>query len=305
MAKKKIGLIGTITHDRITFASGDPLEGLGGVLYQAGVLSGLDIPTILYTNLGQELEGEAMRLLENWLTLQTTGVRLVPGPGNRVHLHYPDQGERVEVLEHVVPPLDPGPVLADVPELAGLIAVLNSGYDVTLPDWRTLVDTMQAPVWLDIHSLALSRSLNAPRTYRALPEWKDWAAGITYLQANAIEIACMLGDPHQPCTASDQDELGHTAFGLGVSAVFVTAGQKGVRILTPERSWWVGTHSADNVADTTGCGDVFCAGTMAKLTDGYDLDSAARFGVQLATAAVEVAGIPGTYSLAKSWETRK
>ncbi len=297
---KSIGLIGTITHDLITFTTGTPLEGLGGILYQAAVLCGLDKTTILYSNLGQDLESEVMGLINNWPALETSALHIVPGTGNRVHLHYPDHGERGEVLEAVVPPLDPKPVLADRSRLDFLITVLNSGFDVDLDAWRSLVQSTEYPVWLDIHSLVLSRNLRSPRTYRPLPEWKDWAADITYLQANSIEIACLLGDPYKPCTEADQDDLGHAAFDIGVEAVFVTSGQKGVRILTPEGSWWIGTVSADKVEDTTGCGDVFCGGTVAKLAEGNDLNTAATFGVKLATAAVEVAGIANTYKLVNS-----
>jgi sugar/nucleoside kinase (ribokinase family) len=199
--------------------------------------------------------------------------------------------------------LDPEPILADPARLGFLIAVLNSGFDIDLAAWRKLVTSVECPIWLDIHSLALSRALKSPRTYQPLPEWKEWAADVTYLQANAIEIACMLGDPHKPCTEADQEELGRAAFALGVKALFVTAGQKGVRILTPEHSWWVSTQSVDTVADTTGCGDVFCAGTVAKLVGGYDLKAAAAFGVKLATAAVEIAGIAETFRLANAWRS--
>lgn len=300
---KNIGLIGTVTYDRITFMSGAPLQGLGGVLYQAAVLSGLEKRTVLYTNLGQELEPEVTALIQDWTSLELGAVRIVVGPGNQVHLHYPEQGERVEVLESVVPPLNPEPVMADRARLDFLVAVLNSGFDIELTSWKKLTFPAEFPIWLDIHSLALSPILKSPRHYRPLPEWKSWVAGITYLQANTIEIACMLGDPRKPCTEADQEELGEAAFALGVKALFVTAGQKGVRVLTPDRSWWVSTQSADAVADTTGCGDVFCAGTVAKLSEGSDLHSAAAFGVRLATAAVEIAGIGDTFRLASSWKS--
>jgi len=295
--------MGTITHDRITVASGNPMEGLGGILYQAAVLSGLGIKTSLYTNLGSDLEPEVRALIDTWPTLETQSVQTVPGPGNRVRLHYPEQGEREEVLETVVPPLKPEPVLADCPHLDILITVLNSGFDITLRDWRSIVAVADIPVWLDIHSLALSRTLGTPRSYRPLPEWTDWAAGVTYLQANAVEIACMLGVPDKACTEADQDDLADTAFDIGVKAVLVTSGKRGVRVLTPEKCWWIRAQDVDRVADTTGCGDVFCAGTVAKLAEGFDLNSAAVFGADLATAAVGIAGIEATYRLARSWKS--
>jgi len=86
--KTAVGLIGTITHDTITFASHQSYQGLGGVLYQAGVLCGLGMDVILYTNLGQDLVSDVDKIVGNWPTLRRHGICHVPGSGNQVHLHF-------------------------------------------------------------------------------------------------------------------------------------------------------------------------------------------------------------------------
>ncbi len=90
------GLIGTITHDVITFDSGRSIKGIGGILYQAAVLCGLREDVFLYTNLGEELAADVEEKIRSWSTLRRDGINRVPGPGNQVHLHYPERGERIE-----------------------------------------------------------------------------------------------------------------------------------------------------------------------------------------------------------------
>jgi len=293
------GLIGTITYDEISFESGQRISGLGGVLYQASVLCGLGKKVFLHTHLGEELVKDVTQLVKEWSTLQKKGVRRVPGPGNRVHLHYPEKGERVEVLESVVPPLDPGPIIEDLPELGMLILVINSGYDIQLSHWRDIVESASCPIWIDVHSLSLSRGLNVPRKYIPLGEWKQWAKGVSFLQANVKEVASMLSAPDDVPSEADLSRFGEKAFELGVKAVFVTLGKEGVLVLKRERSLKIAGLQAGRVVDTTGCGDVFCGGAVVKLASGKDPFDAARYGLELATQAVEVKGIEETFRIAR------
>ncbi len=295
------GLIGTITYDEITFESGQRISGLGGVLYQASVLCGLGRDAFLYTNLGEELAGDVNKLVRKWPTLQKKGMRRVPGPGNRVHLHYPEKGERVEVLKSVVPPLDSGPVIEDLSRLGMLILVINSGYDLQLSHWRDIVESASCPIWIDVHSLFLSKEINSPRKYMPLGEWKEWVEGVNFLQANLKEVASMLGTPEDVPSESDLSRFGEKAFELGVEAVFVTLGKEGVLVLKRDRSLKISALQAGTVIDTTGCGDVFCGGAVVKLAMGKDPFDAARFGLELATQAVEIKGIAETFKLVKEY----
>lgn len=295
------GLIGTITYDEITFESGQRISGLGGVLYQASVLCGLGKELFLHTNLGEELVEDVNKSVKEWSTLQKKGMRRIPGFGNRVHLHYPEKGERVEVLESVVPPLDPGPIIEDLHELGMLILVINSGYDLQLSHWRDIVQSASCPIWVDVHSLFLSKELNVPRKYLPMGGWEEWVEGVSFLQANVKEVASMLGTPDDVPSETDLFRFGEKAFELGVKAAFVTLGKEGVLILKQGQSLKIAALQAGTVVDTTGCGDVFCGGAVVKLALGKDPFDAARFGLELATQAVEVKGIEETFRLVKEY----
>lgn len=297
---EKFGLIGTITNDVITCATGRVFRGLGGILYQAAALCGLGRDVFLYTCLGKELCPEVNEIIAQWPTCRTHGIRVVASPGNSVFLHYPEKGERIEVLESHVPPLKPQRIIEELPQLSMLILAINSGFDIALADWRKIVRRAQCPIWFDVHSLALSLNLHTPRSYRPLPEWKDWAEGVTYLQANLKEVASMLGNPAKRPSWDGLHRFGRSAFNMGTEAVFITLGKEGILALTPERSEKIGAPSVRPVVDTTGCGDVFCAAAAAKLADGEDPMAAATFGLKLASEAARVSGIEETYTLVRS-----
>lgn len=294
-----LGLIGTITSDEISFDSGQTIKGLGGVLYQAAVLCGLGKQVHLYTNLGEKLIQDVEKIVEKWPSLRREGICRVPGAGNQVHLHYPEKGERVETLRSVVPPLGPRQVIEDMRKLGMLILIINSGFDIELSDWRKIVAAAKIPVWLDVHSLPLSRELNVPRNYLPLTEWKEWIEGVSFIQVNEKELSSMLGDPDKRYSEDDALAFGKEAFSLGAKAVFVTLGKEGVLVITPEESKRIRSPEAKSVVDTTGCGDVFCGGAVVKLAEGQDPFTAASCGLELATEAVSIKGIEETYMLAR------
>jgi hypothetical protein len=298
---KKFGLIGSITYDEITYASGELITGLGGVLYQAAVLCGLGEEVLLHAHLGEEVADKMEKTVENWTTLHKEGILSVSGQGNQVHLHYPKEGERIETLKAVVDPLDPNPILNDLDQMTMLILVINSGLDIQLLDWQKIVRAASCPVWVDIHSLFLTKWLGVPRKYSYLPEWKDWVEGISYLQANVKEVASMLGHPQTLPSEAELIQFGETVFDLRVKLVFLTLGKEGVLVLKPGESLKVAADQAESVVDTTGCGDVFCGGTVVKLASGEDAFDAARFGVELATKAAGVKGVAETFKLASEY----
>jgi sugar/nucleoside kinase (ribokinase family) len=293
------GLIGTITSDTITYDDGRFLKGLGGILYQAAALCGLAEEVLIYSNCGQKLKSEVRPFIEAWSTLYTNGLEFVPGPGNKVFLRYSEHlKEREEILESVVPSLDPAKALGDLAQIEMLLMVVNSGFDITLSDWRKIADSAGCPIWLDIHSLALAKHLHKHREYVSLDDWKEWVKGVAFLQANRQEVACMLGHPQEWPEESEIAAFVKDAFKIGVRAVFVTMGKEGVLVSTPAGSRKMRAPRAKTVVDTTGCGDVFCAGTMHRLAKGASIAEAASFGIHLASQAVSLAGVAQTYDLA-------
>ena len=298
--RRRFALLGTITHDVITLASGRVLSGEGGILYQAAGLCGLGQDVTPYTHVGRDIFTRVKPVIDHWPTCDSSRIRVVPGPGNNVFLHYPEEGERVEVLESHVPPLRPDRLLEELPGFSFLILVINSGFDISLRDWRRIVRRAECPIWFDIHSLALTLELHRARRYRPLPEWRDWAEGTTYLQANLIEVASMLGEPERPPSHDRLGRFGEQALELGIQAAFITLGAEGVLVMLPGHVRRIVSAEARNVVDTTGCGDIFCAGAAALLAAGADPVEAAAFGAELASEAAGVSGIEQTYSLGRN-----
>jgi sugar/nucleoside kinase (ribokinase family) len=296
----RFALLGTITHDVITQASGRVLSGEGGILYQAAGLCGLGRDVSLYTHVGRDSFLRVGPLLESWPTCNFSRIRVFAGPGNSVFLHYPEKGERVEVLEAHVPPLRPENLIQDLPSIDFLILVINSGFDISLRDWRRIVCRAECPIWFDVHSLVLTLELHSARRYRPLPEWKEWAKGTTYLQANLKEVASMLGEPERTPSQDRLSRFGEQAFELGIQAVFITLGADGVRVFMPGRTKMVAAARAARVVDTTGCGDIFCSGAAALLAAGSDPVEAAAFGSELASEAAGVSGVEATYTLVRN-----
>lgn len=295
--KKKIGLVGTITSDNITFEEGRILEGLGGILYQAAVLCGLGKEVSLFTNLGEELVQDVDKVIQKWPSLEISGIIHVPGPGNRVNLHYPKKGERIEILESVVPPLDPVFLISTLPQFDFLVSVFNSGFDVKLENWREIVKKTKCPIWLDIHSLVLEKKFNYPRKYISFSVWKEWVSGVTFLQANKKEVASMLGYPERTPTRVELEKFGKMALDMGVEAVFITLGKDGLLVLSSSGRKGISAGGGKKIMDTTGCGDVFCGAAAAKLVEGTEIVEAVEFASNLATRAAGVAGIRETYDL--------
>jgi sugar/nucleoside kinase (ribokinase family) len=157
---------------------------------------------------------------------------------------------------------------------------------------------------LDFHSLVLSKELGTPRKYLSKLPWENWASGVTYIQVNRAELGCLLGRVGEGLSEKEMELFGQSAFNLGVQAVFITMGRDGVWVLTPGHTRIIVPSHAENVEDTTGCGDVFCAMTVKNLVEGADLFSAAKAGVELATRGTAAKGVEEIFELV-CWTIRR
>jgi sugar/nucleoside kinase (ribokinase family) len=121
---------------------------------------------------------------------------------------------------------------------------------------------------------------------------------VTFLQANIQEAGCMLGDPVGIPSEEELAELAQGAFDEGVRAVFLTMGTSGVLVAEIGKTTRIIPSDAGRALDTTGCGDVFGAATIAGLGRGRSPFDAATFGAALASRAASVSGIRETYEMA-------
>ncbi|RLE05201.1 MAG: hypothetical protein DRJ06_09290 [Candidatus Aminicenantes bacterium] len=306
MDKKKdltprIILLGSITEDIIDLPEGTTFRSLGGILYQASVFCAFKKPVGLWAHLGKNLVNEFRRLTSGWRSLSRAAVKVVSWPGNRVHLYYPPRGEREEILENVVPPLNLKNLARRFSAGDFIMAVINSGFDFRREDWQWLVKRIDCPTWLDIHSLVLEQILGQPRRYRSLPDWPDWARGVTFLQANQQELACLLGNPQEKPTLRQMIDFSQQAASFGVEAVVVTLGRAGVFLGEGNKGEILAPPVAVEPVDTTGCGDVLAAATVIGLKEGQPIRDALRQGMELAVVAAQVKGVEAIFQELKNY----
>ncbi len=88
--------------------------------------------------------------------------------------------------------------------------------------------------------------------------------------------------------ASSVGEASRALYELGAGAVLVTTGADGMTGIDSEGEFTLPAHKVE-VVDSTGCGDAFAAGVIARTLAGYSVRDAARYGI--AAAALTLGGL--------------
>ncbi|MFI6739848.1 carbohydrate kinase family protein [Nonomuraea sp. NPDC050451] len=155
--------------------------------------------------------------------------------------------------------------------LRGVRAIHLGGMDVTFglgdPTFFALLDEVRASgtiITMDLLS-EMPDLLGMARAF--LPH-------VDYVLPNESQALLMTG-------ASDVHEAARALLADGPRGVLVTLGAAGSLVVTPEGAETVPALKVD-VADTTGCGDAYCAGFLTGLLHGQDVLTAARWGTAAA-----------------------
>lgn len=294
--KGRFGLIGTITWDKIHSASGKRWQAPGGILYQAACLCALGAEVILMSQVGEELWPKIRKIIAVWPGLKLDGLKIIRGPGNVVELDYPAKGERREKLKWAAPPLSLSQIWPLLEKIDFLMMVFNSGFDLDFYAWRQIVQKRSFSLWLDIHSLVLSPNFGR-RKYESLVSWPAWVEGVDYLQVNEREAGCLLGFPERKLTLDDLNSLADQSLPLGLKALFITLGKKGVFVATPDNREIITVEEKKRIVDPTGCGDCLAAACCWQLSQGKSVPEAVRFGVSVAGHLVSTRGIASAFRL--------
>ncbi|MFI7227305.1 carbohydrate kinase family protein [Nonomuraea angiospora] len=155
--------------------------------------------------------------------------------------------------------------------LRGVRAIHLGGMDVTFglgdPAFFALLDEVRASgtiITMDLLS-EMPDLLGMARAF--LPH-------VDYVLPNELQALLMTG-------ASDVGEAARALLADGPRGVLVTLGAAGSLVVTPEGAEAVPALKVD-VADTTGCGDAYCAGFLTGLLHGQDVLTSARWGTAAA-----------------------
>lgn len=292
---KRLGVIGTLVWDEIHGRSaGAGVEHeWGGVAYAlAGLDAALDdgweiVPLI---KVGRDRAADARPLLSG-LTHRAPDARFVETDAAtaRVTLYYDRGDRRCGGREGGTAPwtwAELGPMVGD---LDALHVNFTTGGELALETAFLLRAGFRGPIYADLHSLVVADAA-APRA----PGTPNWFRCFDAVQVNEEEMLRMHPDPMAMAA--------HVMAG-GASLLLVTVGARGaIYVAAPGFDGWQDAPAsmlqernpagavrtalvpapAADVADTTGCGDVFGAACMARLLAGAPLESAVREGNRLA-----------------------
>jgi hypothetical protein len=305
---RRLGVLGTLVLDTIhrpAAEGGDspmPLTDWGGIAYSLSTLEsaapeGWEVFPIV--KVGADLRLEADRFFDGLeRVVSWEGVVTDRAPNNRVDLYYRSGPRRCEKLTGGVP----GWTWDELEPLAGscdaLIINFIAGWEVDLTTACRLRTEHPGMLYADIHSLLLAVGDEGVRVLKPLPEWPEWRRCFDIVQMNDEELAALAGDRRLEVETAQQ------AVRDGPRVLYVTRGTEGVSWFErggegadPTGPIEKGHASADVVAielaDPTGCGDVWGAACAAALLEGKGTAAAARRANRLAGAAARHRGTAG------------
>ena len=293
----KIAVIGTLCWDKIICPDQGVFESFGGIAYTVLTLASLlesKAEIIPVCNVGKDRFEEAVNLFKKNPGLNLAGLAPVEQKNNSVKLTYYDTQNREEILEGRVPSLKFEQVQLFLSSDYFLVNFI-SGWDLEYEALANLKKNTQAKIYIDLHSLTLGIDQGGKRFRRKPERWEEIAACADYLQLNQPELETILGSKVNPegiRTASRK------LMELGPEIVIITLSERGCQLTyrTKEnetKSKEIESKPASPVADTTGCGDVFGAGFLAKLIATRDPLQAADFANYVAGLKAAFPGFEG------------
>jgi hypothetical protein len=292
---KNIVVIGHLVWDRINYSDGRSVETFGGIAYNLAALASAIRPTttiypICY--LGKNLELKTSQFWKKFGNINWACAKTLP-QNQEIHvLTYDNTGYRKEDNKYLFPRLTKS-LFKGCPKID--IALVNYiGGDEFPPErLRWLKNEYKPIIYLDFHSLALSRVSQDRRHFRCHPHWRKYTSQADIVQMNVYELKTLF-----PQLINEPASIFNSAVKVletGPEVVIVTrenedlvvVWRKGSRIL--KRSFTIPKVSM--CVDSTGCGDTFAAGFVSSLVQGEGIDACCLKGLALASRKIAFSGL--------------
>lgn len=279
----------------------EPVEEWGGIAYalaaaSASLPAGWSVFPIV--KVGADLRERADRFFASLPRVDSLdGIQTVPEANNRVELFYHTAGRRCEKLTGGVPGWQADDILPLVRSCDALYVNFIAGWELDLGGAAALRGAVPGPLYCDIHSLMLGVGSDGMRRLRPLEQWRRWLASFDVVQLNEDELVMLADGREDPWTVASD------VLGPDTHALLVTLGERGAAWAST-RDFWAGgsaallrarpaageltsvggtllsgrleAESVVDVADPTGCGDVWGATCFSALLGGDTLEQAMR-----------------------------
>ena len=300
----KYTLIGTILLDRIINVDGTQSDGFGGLMYAINAFRAAcneEDEIIPVSRIGNDAYKKVKEYFKDDPNVNLDGLQYVNAPNNSVNLIYRDKNERTEYSLNPMEPL----AFKNVKDFLNTdIVIVNfiSGWDISYEAFREIRQSYSGPIYMDIHSLTLSRKENGERVHKQVNDIDRWIDGIDFIQSNQEELKRI----------SPFDDLGTFCKSFNSSERMIynlTKGEDG-----SETSLCNDNHLeiingqpcvAVDVVDPTGCGDAFASGFIADYFRNSQAESAVKNANAMAACMGSFHGLPSARLLKGKFEEIK
>lgn len=308
---KRVGVIGSIVWDVIHGRDprDSPVEEWGGITYALSAFDAAlpeDWEVVPILKVGSDLVGRAREFLGSLVRIAPDARPIeVPHPNNRVVLRYTNQERRCEQMMGGVPPWEWAGLQPLLRDLDALYVNLISGLELDLETMQVMRRHFAGPIYGDLHSLLLGFAEGGHRIPQPLERADAWSRCFDMLQVNEDEIALMAEDPMVFAARAINDGLRALSVTLGNRGVIYFAAP-GFQRITDLRRGTLSTTSGpvqtarlpaerarQQIADPTGCGDVWGGTYFSRLLAGDELHQAMRAAMIAAARNVEHRGATG------------
>lgn len=297
--QKRIAVIGHLVWDRLNYADGHSIEAFGGTTYNLAALAsvaGDDTTIYPVCYIGKDLTAKTAEYWGKYPRLDWSLAKHVK-QNQEVHvLYYDNVGYRREDNFNLFPDISK----SNFKNCPGIdIALVNyiGGSEFPPESIRWLKGKFNPLIYLDYHSLALSRVSDQQRRFRCHPHWRKYLAEADIVQMNVYELETLFnGVTDIPGKIFDS---ALEIMDMGPKAAVITReNQDLIAVWRDGRRIMKKAFSVPRVlmaVDSTGCGDSFAGGFVYALSRGKDIEASCLYGLKLAAKKITFSGPDGFF----------
>ncbi|MGY5852514.1 MAG: carbohydrate kinase family protein [Candidatus Thorarchaeota archaeon] len=234
----------------------------------------------IVSKVGDDLEQKYYSILQD-AGLDLTGLVQSGANCTRFVNEYDDEGQRIQRIEHLAPSINAGDLFenhirSDIIHFCPLTRI-----EIDLACFQKAARE-NALVSLDIQGF--SRGVDGDRVIPRV--WNNPELIVKYVDVIKADESELLVATNTDDIQSGMNRL----FEMGLKLLLLTCGRKGSTIYTPDEQIDIPLVLADEVVDTTGCGDIYAIGFLVDYNRTRDLRSAGVFAATCASFNLEEVG---------------